>query len=121
MGYLAKQLDLTDAQKAQIKTMMQAQRTTLHPLMQQMEQNHAAMLTATEGGVFEAEKIQALAAQRAQVQAQLDVQHEKLQSEIYNQVLTSEQKTKADQMKQAELARITTRLAATEATAPAEQ
>ncbi len=38
MGYLARELNLTDAQKAQIKTLMQSQRTTMRPLMLQMAQ-----------------------------------------------------------------------------------
>src|SRR5208282_1985577 len=47
MGYLAKALNLTDAQKAQIKTIMQAQRATTRPLMLQMEHNHFDMTAAT--------------------------------------------------------------------------
>ena len=36
MGYMAKELNLTDAQKAQIKSIMQANRASSRPLMQQM-------------------------------------------------------------------------------------
>jgi len=106
MGYLAKQLNLTDAQKAQIKTMMQAQRTTMRPLMQQMAQNRVAMLNATAGGAFDQAKVQALATQQAQLRAQLDVQKASLHSQIYNQVLTADQKAKADELRQNQIARI---------------
>ena len=61
MGFMAKELNLTDAQKQQIKTIMQAQRTTTRPLMLQMAQNRAAMMTATAGGAFDQAKVQALA------------------------------------------------------------
>jgi periplasmic protein CpxP/Spy len=110
MGYMAKELNLTDAQKAQIKTMMQAQRATLRPLMQQMAQNRLATLNATANGAFDQAKIQALATQRAQIMAQLEVQKASLRSQIYNQVLTADQKAKADQLRQNQIERINQRL-----------
>ena len=109
-GYLAKQLNLTDAQKQQIKTMAKAQRATLRPLMQQMAQNRLAMLNATAGGAFDQAKVQSLANQRAQLMAQLEVQKASLHSQIYNQVLTSDQKAKADQLRQEKITRINQRL-----------
>jgi protein CpxP len=106
MGYLAKELNLTDAQKAQIKTIMQSQRTTLRPLMLQMAQNREAMITATAGGAFDQAKVQSLANQQSQLMAQMIVQKASLHSQIYNTVLTADQKTKADQLRQAQLTRI---------------
>lgn len=110
MGYLAKELNLTDAQKAQIKTMMQSQRTTMRPLMQQLTQNRIDTINATSGGAFDQAKIQALANQRAQIMAQLQVQKAQIRSQIYNQVLTSDQKAKADELRQKKLARLNARL-----------
>jgi len=110
-GYLAKELNLTDAQKQQIKTMVQAQRTTMRPLMQQMAQNRLAMLNATASGAFDQAKVQSLANQRAQLMAQLEVQKASLHSQIYNQVLTADQKAKADQLRQNQIARINEHLA----------
>ena len=49
LKHLYVELDATDAQKAQIKTMMQAQRATLRPLMQQMAQNRLAVLSSRIG------------------------------------------------------------------------
>jgi len=106
MGYLARELNLTDAQKAQIKTMTQAQRATNRPLMQQMAQNRLAMLNLTANGAFDQAKVQALANQQAQITAQLAVQKASLRSQIYNQVLTADQKAKADQLRQKQIARI---------------
>lgn len=110
MGYMAKELNLTDAQKAQIKTMMQAQRTTLRPLMQQMAQNRLAVLNATANGAFDQAKMQTLANQRAQIAAQLEVQKASMRSQIYNQVLTADQKAKAEQLRQNQISRINQRL-----------
>jgi len=106
MGYLAKELNLTDAQKAQIKTIMQAQRASMRPLMLQMAQNRQAMLTATASGAFDQAKVQALATQQAQIMSQLAVQKASVHSQIYNTVLTPEQKATADQLRQKQLARI---------------
>ena len=106
MERIARELNLTDAQKAQIKSMKQAQRTSLRPLMQQMAQNRVAMLNATSGGTFDQAKVQAIANQQAQIMAQLAVQKASLRSQIYNQVLTADQKTKADQLRQEQIARI---------------
>jgi len=110
MGYLAKQLNLTDAQKAQIKTMVKAQRATLRPLLQQMGQNRLAMLNATASGAFDQAKVTALANQQAQIMAQLNVEKAQLHSQIYNQVLTADQKAKADQLRQEQINRINQRL-----------
>jgi Spy/CpxP family protein refolding chaperone len=110
MGYMAKALNLTDAQKTQITSMMQANRASTRPLMQQLQQNHLAMLTATSGGAFDQAKVTSLANQQAQLMAQLTVQKQSIHSQIYNQVLTPEQRATADQMRQKQIARINERL-----------
>ena len=120
MGFMAKQLNLTDAQKAQIKTIMQSQRTTMRPLMQQMTQNREAMLTATSGGAFDQAKVQAIATQQAQLMSQMTVLKEQLRSQIYNTVLTTDQKAKADQMRQNQLTRMNERLQKLSESAPTE-
>lgn len=109
-GYMSRELNLTPAQKEQIKSLMQAQRTANRPIFQQMEQNRAAILTATAGGAFNQATIQSLAAKQAQLMAQLTVQRTELESKIYNSVLTTEQKATAEQMRQKQLARIQQRL-----------
>jgi protein CpxP len=110
MGYLAKELNLTDAQKTQIKTILQSQRATMRPLKQQLMQNRIDTINATNGGAFDQAKVQALATQRAQIMAQLEVQKAQIRSQIYNQVLTSDQKAKADQLRQAKVTKLNARL-----------
>jgi periplasmic protein CpxP/Spy len=110
MGFMAKALNLTDAQKAQIKSMMHANRASTRPLMQQMAQNRVAMLTATSGGAFDQAKVTALASQQAQLMAQMTVQRQSIQSQVYNQVLTPEQRATADQMRQKQITRINERM-----------
>ena len=110
MGMMLHELNLTDAQKAQVKTIMQANHATMKPLMQQMEQNRAAMLAATANGAYDQAKIQALATQQAQLQAAMTVNHEAIQHQIYTQVLTADQQAKAEQLRSEEITRISQHL-----------
>jgi Spy/CpxP family protein refolding chaperone len=100
MGMLAKQLDLTDAQKAQIKTMWEAEKPTVTPLLQSLANGHKQMLDLTANGAFDEAKVRAVATQQSQTIAQLIVEKEKMLSAVYTKVLTADQKTKMDQMRQ---------------------
>lgn len=105
-GFLMRELNLTDAQMQQVKTLMQAQQQSMQTVGQQMAQIRIAMLQATANGAFDQAKIQTLAAQKAQLEAQMTVQHEALKHQIYTQILTPEQRTKADQLRTEEINRI---------------
>lgn len=107
MGHMFRDLDLTDAQHQQIKALMEGNKTAMHSLMLQMEQNHLAMLQATSNGTYNQAAIQSLAAQRAQLQAQMSVQHEALEHQVYTQVLTADQQAKFNQQRAEEITRIT--------------
>lgn len=106
IGMALHELNLTDAQKAQVKTIMQANHASMKPLMLQMEQNRAAMLAATANGAYDAAKIQVLANQKAQLDAAMTMNHEAIQHQIYTQVLTSDQQAKAEQLRTQEITRI---------------
>ncbi len=110
-GHMAALLNLTSAQKAQIKTLREAQRATIKPLFQQLEQLHVQMLNATANGAFNQTTVQGIASQQAQIMAQLAVQRESLKSQIYNQVLTAQQKATAETLRQNEITQINERLA----------
>lgn len=107
MGHLLHELNLSDAQKEQVKSIMQANHANMKTVMQQMSENRKALLTATANGAYDPAKIQLLANQQAQLQAAMTVQHEALQHQIYTTVLTPEQRLKADQFRTDELNRIT--------------
>ncbi len=110
LQHLARYLNLSDAQKAQIKSLVQAQRPVMQPVIQQLAAARKDMLTATASGAFDQAKVSAIASREAQFQAQLEVVQQELQAKIYNTVLTSDQKTKVDQMRQKQLDRINQRL-----------
>ena len=106
MGMTLHELNLTDAQKAQVKTIMRANHASMKPLMQQMEQNRAALLAATANGAYDAAKIQALASQQAQLQAAMIVNREAIHHQIYTQVLSADQQAKAEQLRTDQINRI---------------
>ena len=96
LGFFSDYLDLTDAQRAQIKQIIAKEKPALEPLFQQEMQTHEQMMTLIQNSSFDEAKAQAIATQGAQVRAQLEVQHARIANEAY-QVLTADQKTKLAQ------------------------
>jgi Spy/CpxP family protein refolding chaperone len=92
MGFPFKQLDLTDAQRAQVKEVMQKEHATMKPLMQQMHTMQEQLKQYSEGTYDEA-KVQALVTQQSQTLVQLKVQETRIHNEVY-QLLTSDQQAK---------------------------
>ena len=110
MAALARELNLTDAQKEQIRNIVKANRQNNLPLYQQLAATRKELLAATANGNFDQAKVQAIALQRAQLMAQLTVQKEALRHQIYTQVLTQDQRAKADELRAKKIARIDRRL-----------
>ncbi|MFZ0705515.1 MAG: Spy/CpxP family protein refolding chaperone [Candidatus Korobacteraceae bacterium] len=110
MAYMARELNLTDAQKAQIKQIFQANKATGLPLMQQMAANKKAMLEATANGSYDQAKIQQIANQQAQLMSQLMVQKQAIRHQIYTQVLTPDQRAKAEELRAQAISRIDSRM-----------
>lgn len=96
MGFFSKALNLTDDQKAQMKTIMQKERPAMKPLMQQEHQIDAQLRQYVEGTYDEA-KVRAVAAQKSQVEIELTVAHTRIHNEMY-QVLTTEQRAQLKEM-----------------------
>jgi Spy/CpxP family protein refolding chaperone len=87
------QLNLTDDQKAQIKQMFQTEKPAMKPLMQQEHAAHTQMIQLITSGTFEQAKVAAVAAQESQIHMQMEIEHVKMASQIY-QLLSSDQKAK---------------------------
>jgi protein CpxP len=98
-GRMAEKLNLTDAQKTQIKGIMDQERPTIQPLVAQLKENRAAMKTATANGQFDEAQVRQIASQQAQTLTNLMVEKARVKAKIYS-VLTPEQRAKADQMRQ---------------------
>jgi periplasmic protein CpxP/Spy len=97
LGFALHQLNLSDDQRAQVKQIFANEKPNLKPLMQQEFQAHQQMLQLVTSGNFDATKASAIAAQEAQTHVQVEVEHAKIASQIY-QLLNSDQKAKVADM-----------------------
>jgi len=97
MGFPMRGLNLTDDQHAQIKQIFQNEKGNIKPLRQQEFQAHQQMMQLITSGTFDQAKATALASQEAQVHVQMQVEHAKIASQIY-QLLSSDQKAKVTDM-----------------------
>jgi protein CpxP len=118
MGFFAKYLDLTDAQKTQMKAVMQQEHSTMKPLMQQVRQMDQQLKPYVEGTYDEA-KVQALVAQQAQSLVQLKVEETRLHNELF-QLLTPDQQTKLKEFEANREARMQQRMQNAPAGSPQE-
>jgi Spy/CpxP family protein refolding chaperone len=100
MGRLARMLDLRDAQREQIKSMAKAEWPTVKPSLQKLADGQKQMLAATQNGAYDEAKVRAIAEQQSQTIADLLVEKERFVSQVYANVLTADQRTKADAMRQ---------------------
>ena len=91
------QLNLSDDQKAQVQQVFQTERPTLKPLIEQEARAHLEMMKLITGGNFNATAAAQLASQEAQIHMQMQVEHAKIGSQIYN-LLNSDQKAKVAEM-----------------------
>jgi periplasmic protein CpxP/Spy len=104
MGFFAKQLNLSDAQKAQMKSILQKEHPAMKPLFQQSHQIDVELRQYVEGNYDEA-KVRALAAQKAQVESEMTVERTRIHSELY-QLLSSDQQAKLKEIEARHEARI---------------
>jgi periplasmic protein CpxP/Spy len=93
MGMYADYLDLTDAQRSQMKDIMTKEKGTLKPLMQQLAQSRQQLKQLESASTFDEEKVRAVATQQTQTMTELTVQKARIKSEMM-QVLTPDQKDK---------------------------
>jgi len=92
-----RQLDLTDAQRAQVHQILAKEKPAIQPLMRQMAQNRYQIAQLELSGNFDESQVRSLAAQQTQSMSDLIVQRARIESELV-QVLTPDQKTKLNQV-----------------------
>jgi protein CpxP len=95
---VANQLDLTDAQKQQARSIMEQTRRDAAPLRQELKQNRKALNEAVQAGKSEAE-IRQLAAAQGNTLGQLLALRSQARARMVSQ-LTPEQKAKAAQLRE---------------------
>ena len=97
---IARRLDLTYTQQAKVKSILEAERQNVAPLFAQAAKNRQQLHEATANGKFDEAQVRTIAAQQGQTMTELIVARERVKSKIYNDVLTPEQRTKADELMQ---------------------
>lgn len=96
LEHLAQVLNLTDSQKEQARTIFQQTHQAAQPIRQELKLNRVKLTAAAKGGTSEA-GIQELANQQGHLLGRLVAIHTVAASKFY-QMLTPEQRVKADQM-----------------------
>ena len=99
-AYLAHELNLTDAQKTQIKGIFAVERPTVVPLVHEVLNECSEMASANANGTFDEAKTRAIANRASTTVSQLLFERQRIISKIYNEVLTPEQRVKADQLRE---------------------
>ena len=98
-GFALGQLDLSDAQKTQVRDIMQRHRQQLQPTMQRLEQAMQAQRAAINQVPVNETAVRQAAASVASVQADLAVEQARLHADVWN-ILTPDQQEKAKQLEQ---------------------
>lgn len=99
-GRMFRQLDLTDEQRAQMKTIRDGSRDKIKPLMEKMRETRDQLAELGADGIFDQAAVETLAASQAETMKQLIVEKERVKAEMFG-VLTPEQKTKLAELKAA--------------------
>src|SRR5882672_6378134 len=97
LEHMARELNLTDAQKEQVKTIMESAETSAEGIHAKLEEVHKQIDAATANGQFDEAQVRTLANQKAQLEADMMVEHLRAKSKVFA-ILTPEQRTKAEEM-----------------------
>jgi protein CpxP len=95
--HISRELNLTDAQKEQVKAAFEAQRATEEERHAKLDDIRKQLDAATANGQFDEAVVRPLVSQQAQLQADSMIDHMRIHAKLYS-LLTAEQKVKADEM-----------------------
>ncbi len=95
---IGEELGLSDAQRQEMRALVQEERDVMKPLHKQLHEQRMAIRQSSEPGKFDEVKARAFASEQAKVLAEIIVARERLRAKLYN-VLTPEQQQKFEQMK----------------------
>jgi protein CpxP len=97
-GAFFRDLDLTDAQKAQMKQIRESHSQNLRPLMEQVRAKRQEIRQASQGGTFNEALVTQKLSEIAPLEAKLMGEEFRTHQEMLS-VLTADQKTKLDQLR----------------------
>ncbi|MET0626760.1 MAG: Spy/CpxP family protein refolding chaperone [Pyrinomonadaceae bacterium] len=101
LGHFARELNLTDAQQAQVKQLTEAFHQNNKALHEQAMKGGpgGGMFEGLKDGAFDEAAVRAAAQARANLHVEMEVAHARLMSQIYA-LLTPEQKAKVAELRQ---------------------
>lgn len=100
MGSIARELDLSDTQKSQIKTMWEGERPNISELVRELASEQKEMdALAFQDSTPDDGRIQDITVRQGATLAKLFAEKEKLMGRIYFQVLNPSQRMKADELR----------------------
>jgi periplasmic protein CpxP/Spy len=99
LEHMARELNLTDAQKQQVKAIMESAESSAQGIHAKLEETHKQLEAATANGQFDEAQVRTLANQQAQLEADMMVEHLRAKSKVFG-ILTAEQRVKAEEMHQ---------------------
>jgi Spy/CpxP family protein refolding chaperone len=97
-GYIARGLDLNQAQRQQVQSLWQSEKPTMMSLVSEFAAESKEMDQATANGNLDESKVQEIAQRQGATVAKLLVEKEHFRSKVYANVLTPAQRTKADEL-----------------------
>lgn len=97
LEHMARELNLTDTQKQQVKAIMDSAESSTEGTRTKLDEIRKQIDAATANGQFDETQVRNLANQRAQLEADMMVEHLRAKSKVFG-ILTAEQRTKAEEM-----------------------
>jgi len=98
MAMALRQLNLSNDQKAQVRQIFESEKAAIRPLRQREMAAQQQMIHLITSGSFDQAKASAIAAEESQAHLQLELEHAKIASQIYQGVLTADQKSQVTEM-----------------------
>jgi Spy/CpxP family protein refolding chaperone len=95
--HLSRELNLTDAQKEQVKAIMASAEASAQGIHAKLDEVRKQIDAATANGQFDETQVRTLASQQAQLEAEMMVEHLRAKSKVFG-ILTAEQRAKAEEM-----------------------
>ena len=95
-----RKLNLTDAQRKQMKTIVSEERPKMKPLFEQLKAGREQLDALIKSGPFDEAKVRSIAKAQADTLIDMIVAKERMKSQIYA-VLTPEQRAKAEKLREA--------------------
>jgi Spy/CpxP family protein refolding chaperone len=98
MGVVVHELNLSDAQQQQIRSLWQSERPALSGLIREFAAESKEMDQATANGNLDETKVQEIAARQGTTVSKLLVEKAHFTTKVYTSVLNPEQRVKADKL-----------------------